>query len=57
MIDLYRCSIKQLEEYLAIEQARLDANPLDAVANARWKNLISMIKRKHVEEMCDTKQK
>lgn len=57
MIDLYRCSMKQLEDCLAIEQARLDANPLDAVANARWKNLISMIKRKHVEEMCDTKQK
>lgn len=57
MIDLSRCSIKELEAHLAIEQSRLDANPLDAAANARWKNLISMIKRKHVEEMCDTKQK
>lgn len=57
MIDYARLSIKELEYHLAIEQERLDSNPLDATANRRWQNLVLMIKRKHVEQMVGLKQK
>lgn len=57
MIDYSRCSMTQLEEYLAIEQRRMDENPLDASANARWKNLVLLIKQKHVEQLLDVKRK
>lgn len=57
MIYYARLSIKELEYHLAIEQERLDSNPLDAAANRRWQNLVLMIKRKHVEQMVGLKQK
>lgn len=57
MIDYARLSIKELEYHLAIEQERLNVNPLDSAATRRWMNLVLMIKRKHVEQMIDTKQK
>lgn len=57
MIDYTKCSMQELEQHLAIEQERMNASPLDAAANRRWQNIVLMIKRKHVEQMIDTKQK
>ena len=57
MIDYAGCSIAQLEEYLAIEQKLLDSNPLDASANARWRQIVLLIKRKDTEQLFNIKRK
>jgi len=57
MIDYSRLSLKELEQHLAIEQERINANPLDSAATRRWQNIVLMIKRKHVEQMVDVTQK
>ena len=57
MIDYSRCNIVQLEEYLDIEQKRLDANPLDASAQARWKQIVLLIKQKDTEQLFSIRRK
>lgn len=46
MIDYSRCTLEELILHQEFEQDRLDINPLDASANARWKHLEQLINEK-----------
>jgi hypothetical protein len=45
MIDYSKCSIPELRMHLENENKRLQANPVDASANARYKYIKSLLEQ------------